>query len=256
MSLSLCPCGSGQLYEECCYKQIGPDGSPLFFKGAFSGDAEGNWHPIPNVRFAAIISGESADKYRAYAKELVFKSKLNEKHHKDFVNAYGLFFHSYEKLLEILGESSGKGVSFRMDTIEARVQWKQYLINGRILIDFIGLHSRGALGLNQKIGGLNKQKFDSLIGVLEKQGEKDKRFLEIKTRIESLKDAILDFIDLRNKEKSEDTIVEFPTVDYEYGIVDGGEAKMEGRTFKMIDFIRSSYESIRELAIILLDISV
>lgn len=254
MSLPLCPCGSGVLYEECCYKKKGADGEPLFFKGCMSGDIDGSWHPIPNVRLAAIVSGESADKYRAYAKGLISKSKLNEKHHKDFINAYGLFFHSYEKLLEVLGESSGKGVSFRMDTIEARIQWKQYLINGRIFIDFIGLHSRGALGLNQKIGGLNRKKFDSLLGILKKQGEKDKRFLEIKTRLEILKDAVLDFIDLRNKEKSEDTIIEFPTVDYEYGIVDGGKVKMEEKTFKMIDFIKSSYESVRELAIILLDI--
>lgn len=255
MGLALCPCGSGVVYEECCYKINGVDGSPLFFKGAMSGDVDGSWHPLPNVRFAAIIVGEAGDKYRDYAKELVSKSKLAEKHHKDFVNVYGLFYHSYEQLLKGLSENSGKGVSFQMDTIEARANWKQFLLNGRILIDFVGLYSRGALGLNQKIGGLNRKKFASLLTILEKQGGKDKRLLEVKKKLESLGYIILDFIDIRDEEKSNDTIVKFPTVDYEYGITDEGEIKLKTKSYKMLSFVEYSYNAIRDLTCILFSIS-
>jgi len=256
LSLPLCPCGSGELYEECCYKKKGVNGEPLFFKGAMTSDDAGvNWHPIPNSRFAAIIVGQAVDKYRKYAKELVVKSKLPERHHNNFINLYGEFFHSYEQLIKSLRVSSGKGVSFQMDTIEVRARWKEFLFNGRILLDFIGLHSREALGLDQKIGGLNEKKIDSLLTILDKQSTKDKKFLEIKAELEPLRSDIINFIDFRNAEKLfKDTIVEFPAIDDEYGLVKDGKISLNGNIFGMIEFIEESYGSIYKLTLILLGI--
>jgi len=254
--LPLCPCGSGKLYEECCYKKKGADGEPLFFKGAFTSSDGNIWHPIPNVRFPAIIAGQAIDKHREYAKDLVAKSTLPERFHEKFMNSYGLFYRSFEQLLKACQTPSGKGVSFQMDTIDVRKCWKEYLLHGRILLDFIGLHSRTTLGLNQKIGGLNKEKFESLLTTLEKLGARDKKFLDIKAELEPLRNDIINFIGFRNKEKvPQDTIVEFPVIDNEYGLVKDGKVGLNGDTFDMIKFIKKSYDSIYKLTLILLGIS-
>ncbi len=254
--LPLCPCGSGNLYEECCYKKKGADGEPLFYKGAGTSSDGGNtWHPIPNVRFAAIIVGQAIDKYREYAKELLTKSTLFERHHKDFINSYGLFYQSYEQLLKTFETPSGKGVSFQTDTIEMRKYWKDFLFHGRILLDFIGLHSREALGLNRDIGGLNKKKFELLLTTLKELGARDNKFLEVKAELELLRNDIIIFIGFRDKEKlSQDTIVEFPAIDDECGLVKDGKVSLNGDTFDMIKFIKNSYESIYKLTLILLGI--
>jgi len=123
--LPLCPCGSGKLYEECCYKKKGPDGEPLFFKGAEVYDGK-TYHPIPNVRFAVIIGSQTIDKYREYAKEIVIKSTLPARHHEAFINCYGLFYQSYEQLIKTLEAPSGKGASFQTDSIESRRYWKDF----------------------------------------------------------------------------------------------------------------------------------
>jgi hypothetical protein len=252
-SLPLCPCGSGKLYEECCYKKKGADGKPLFFKGAFKSSDGKVWHPIPNVRFAATIVGQAIDKYREYAKDLVTKSTLSERHHEDFINLFGLFYQSYEQLLKTFEMPSGKGVSFQMDTIEVRKYWKEFLFNGRILLDFVGLHSRATLGLNQAIGGLNEKKFELLLNTLNELGTRDKIFIEIKAELEPLRKDIIIFIGFRDKEKRpQDTIVEFPAIDDEHGLVKDGKVSLNGETFDMIKFIKKSYESIYKLTLILL----
>ena len=252
--LPLCPCGSGKLYEECCYKKKGVDGEPLFFKGASTSSDGKTWHPIPNIRLAATIVGQAIDKYREYAKGLVTKSTLAERHHEAFVNYYGLFYQSYEQLLKTLETPSGKGVSFQTDTIEARRCWKDFLLHGRILLDFIGLHSREALGLNQDIGGLNKKKFKTLLNTLNKLGARDNIFLEIKSELELLQNDIIIFIGFRDKEKNQDTIVEFPAIDDKYGLVKDGKVNLNGKTFDMINFIKNSYDSIYKLTVILLGV--
>ena len=254
--LPLCPCGSGKLYEECCYKKKGADGEPLFFKGAFKSSDGNIWHPIPNVRFSAIIVGQEKDKYREYAKELLTNSNLPRRHHEDFINLYGLFYKSYEQLLKKLGTPSGKGVSFQTDTIEVRELWKDFLFNGRIFLDFIGLHSRETLGLSQGIGGLNEKRFELLLTTLEKLGDRDKKFLDIRAELKPLRNDIILFIGFRDKEKTpQDTIVEFPAIDSDYGLVKDGKVSLNGNNFDMIKFIKKSHESIHKLTLILLSIS-
>lgn len=255
MELPLCPCGSNKAYEDCCFKKRDANGEPLFYKGAMFGDSRGNWHPIPNKRFAAIIVGQSIDKYRTYAKDLVIKSKLPGALHTDFINHYGIFYQSYEQLLNSLTASHGKGVSFQMDTVEARKNWRDFLLNGRILLDFLGLQCKKTLGLNQDIGGLNKRKFDSLLATLKKQGSKDKHFLEIKSKLELLKEDAVRFIAFRDREKvAGDTIQEFPSTDDEFGIVKGGVIRLDACNYDMIEFIKGSYEVIFKITLILLAI--
>jgi len=255
INLPICPCGSGKIYEECCYKKKDPNGKPLFFRGAISGDSKGNWHPIPNARLKVILVTQGVDKYRDFAKDLIIKSKLPAKHHKDFINNYGLFYQSYEQLLESLVKPSGEGASFQTDSIEVRTHWKSFLLKGRILIDFIGLHSKEVFGLTQDIGGLNEKKFVLLMTILEKQGIKDKKFLDLKTKLMPLRMNILRFIDFRDEEKKpRDTIKEFPVIDCEYGVVNGGIISLNGTNFNMIDFVKYSYDSIYKLTLILLGV--
>jgi len=221
----------------------------------FSSDSGSNWHPIPNKRFAAIIVGQSIDKYRTYAEDLVIKSKLPEALHTDFINHYGIFYQSYEQLLNSLTASHGKGVSFQTDTVEARKNWRDYLLNGRILLDFLGLQCNKTLGLNQDIGGLNKKKFSLLLATLEKQGASDKHYLEIKSKLESLREDAVRFIGFRDREKvAGDTIAEFPSIDDEFGVVMGGVIRLDACNYDMIEFIKDSYEVIFKIILILLAI--
>ena len=255
MALPLCPCGSEKLYEECCYKKKDSSGKPLFFRGAMSGDAQGNWHPLPNIKFKVILVTQAVDKYRDFAKELAIKSNLPEKYHKDFINDFGLFYQSYEHLLESLEKPGGEGASFQTDSIEVRKYWRDLLFNGRVLIDFVGLHSKEALSLPQEIGGLNKKKFTLLLTFIAKQSVTNKRFLGVKGRLEPLKTDVLRFIDFRDREKtSGNTITEFPVIDSEYGIVEGGKISLEDACYNMVEFVKSSYNSIYKLTLILLGI--
>ena len=255
MILPICPCGSGKIYKECCYNKKGLDGKLLFFRGAMIGDTEGKWHPLPNVRIPVIIGTQAIDKYRDFAKDLVIKSKLPKEHHKDFINYYGLFYQSYEQLLKTLVKPGGEGASFQTDSINARNYWKNFLFNGRVLLDFIGLHCREVLGLNQKVGGLDKKKFISLLAILEKQGAKDRKFLDIRNKLKLFITNILQFIDFRNEEKKPgDTIIEFPAIDSELGVVKDGKISLNGENLNMIEFIKNSYDSIYKLTLILLDI--
>lgn len=154
-----------------------------------------------------------------------------------------------------LTASHGKGVSFQMDTVEARKNWRDFLLNGRILLDFLGLQCKKTLGLNQDIGGLNKRKFDSLLATLKKQGSKDKHFLEIKSKLELLKEDAVRFIAFRDREKvAGDTIQEFPSTDDEFGIVKGGVIRLDACNYDMIEFIKGSYEVIFKITLILLAI--
>jgi len=255
MSLPLCPCNSGKLYEECCYRKKDSSGKPLFFKGAMTGDSKGNWHPFPNIRLAVIIGTQAIDRYRDFATKLVTKSRLPGKHHKDFVNNYALFYQAYDDLMKSLEKTGGEGVAFQTDSIESRAKWKNFLLTGRILLDFIGLHSRESLNLDQDIGGLNKKKFNLLITTLEKLGKKDKKFLGLINRLIPLREDVLRFIDFRDEEKKpKDTIIEFPSVDSEYGIVRDGKVSLKGINFDMIQFIKNSYETIYKLNLIVLDV--
>ncbi len=256
MSLPLCPCGLGKFYEDCCYKIKGKDGEPLFFKGSAVGDNQGNWHPLPNVRLDVILVGKTDDKYRDFARNLANKSSLKEEHHNDFIDAFAMFFYSYEELLLSLKKPHGKGVTFQMDSLEVRHHWKQFLFNGRVLIDFIGLYCRSTLNLNQEVGGLNSTKFESLLKILQKQGQRDAKLLAIAESIKAYKADVLKFIAMRDREKSNaDTIAKFPAIDSELGMKNDGELNLNGEITPMIKFIENSFESILSFTKILLDIS-
>ncbi len=79
--------------------------------------------------------------------------------------------------------------------------------------------------------------------------------MDIKNKLIPLREDTLRFIDFRDTEKKpHDTILEFPTIDREYGIVDGGKISLKGKNFNMIEFIKNSYTSIYKLTLILLGI--
>lgn len=251
-NLPLCPCGSGKLYEECCYTKKGIDGEPLFFNGALFNDGE-KWHPIPNIRFEMTVIGEILDKYREKAIDLLSHSTLNTKYHKSFVDSFGVFYQSYENLLNAIERPGGKGAYFQMDSVEIRKCWQDYLFHGRILLDFLGLHCRSTLLLKQDIGGLNKKKYDLLLKTLEKLGEKEQRYYQIKSLLDSVKENIITFIEFRDKEKLfQNTITSFPVIDMDKGLIKDGIIVLHGFNYDMVKFIRNSYASIYNLTKVLL----
>jgi len=255
MSLPLCPCNSGKLYEECCYKIIGTDGERLFFKGAMSSADGKSWHPMPNIKMRVIVGITTTDKFREYAKNLVEKSNLKPSYHLDFINFFAPFFSAYQKLDICLHKSHGKGATFRADTLEVRELWKQYLFNGRSLLDFLGLHCSSTLGLKQRLDGLNSKKLDSLSKILIRQGATDVKFLKIEKEIVNLKCIIVDFIGIRNREKIQgDTILQFPSIAEFNKLIKDGEVQTNEKKLPMIKFIKDSFHSILQLTKILLNI--
>ncbi len=249
MDLPLCPCGSKEPYEECCFLKKDENGNPLFYKGnCFSNDGK-NWHPRPNVRLAATIVTIAADKYREYASKIASESKLTQEHHEKFINLYGIFYKSYDQLLESLKKTGGTGVAFETDSIESRKYWKDFLFNGRVLIHFLGKRARETLDLKREIGSLNDESYDNLLVALD-----EVKKLDIKIEIEKIKEKVLTFVNLRDKEKLfKDAIKTFPAIDIELGVIRDGKIFFNNKEFKMIKFIEDSYQAIEKLAVILLN---
>lgn len=247
MSLPLCPCQSGKPYEECCFKIKGEDGEPLYFKGSSFAGTDDIWHPEPLVRIWARMQVKTVDKYRERGESLATRSRLAAKHHEKFINAWGLFQNAHEKLMEQLLASGGKGVSFQVDSLDARERWRNFLFNGRTLLDFAGLHARGIL-INQDLGGLNARSFDSLLIHLTNEGASNPDQLAVKGRLEILKDTIVFFIDVRDKEKAEgNTLLSFPSI-FEGQVEADGEVSGKTGTKPLLQFIQESAAAIETLA--------
>lgn len=252
MDLELCPCGSGTPYKDCHYLVLDDKGKPMYYHGQNRGDADGNWFPVPSVRLAATLAVKATDKFEDEARALVSTLRLNLQHHDDFTKKYAMFLRAHADLLKILTMEHGEGVSFQMDSLEARESWSHFLMVGRILIDFLGLYCTGPLGLKQKVGGLNREKFESLLKILEHQGRTEPHLLIVKSKLEILKSDVLDFIAMRNREKTHgDTIIEFPAVS-DWGITGGGKVADGEREWVMLEFIENSLSKIQELTNLLL----
>jgi hypothetical protein len=193
---------------------------------------------------------KAIDKYRAHAADIVAKSKLNEKHREKFINLYGVFYKSYDQLLESLRKTGGKGVAFETDSVESRKHWKDFFFHGRILIHFLGERAKETLDLKREIGSLNDRGYNNLLVALDEVKKQD-----IRAEVEKIKDKILTFIDFRDKEKLfKDTIISFPATDSEFGVIKDGEISLDGKNFGMISFVNDSYKNIEELITILLQI--
>ena len=253
-SFPTCPCGSGKSYEECCYRTKGPDGQPLFFRGAFkSNDSGKTWHPIPNAALSVIVVGRGQDIHRKRATLLLETSALPIHLHQKFSDLYAVFYQSHEELLRSLLTPKGTNVAFQIDTTTGRRLWKDFLFQGRILIDFLGLHSRQTLNLKADVGGLNARTFKLILATLRELGAMDDKYLQIEAQLLPLLQDILDFIDVRDKEKTPyDTIIEFPAIDHQGRVIMDGKIHLNDRITDMLDFINRSVESIDRLTPILL----
>jgi hypothetical protein len=252
--LPLCPCGSGKLYEECCYKKTGNDGQPLFFKGAITSNDGGiSWHPIPNVALKAVIVGRDINPHRDRATGLLKGSKLGVKHHQQFIDLYANFHKAYVQLLDSIFTPRGTNVSFQIDTTEGRKLWADFLYHGRILLDFVGLHSRENLNLKRDIGGLNAKKFDLIVSTLGDLATYNAQYNEAKAQLQIIRQDIIDFIELRNREKiTHDTILSFPAIDSQGNIVIEGKIRLGSKIFEMVSFVKKSLDFIDKLVSILL----
>ena len=249
-----CPCGSGKSYEGCCFKKKGPDGQPLFFRGAItSNDAGKTSHPIPNAALSVVLAGRGQDKHRERATLLLQTSALPTHLHQKFSDLYAVFYQSHEELLRSLRIPQGTNVAFQIDTTTGRRLWKDFLFHGRILLDFLGFHSRQTLNLKADIGGLNSRTYKLILTTLRQLGAKDNKYLRIEAQLLPLQQDILDFIDVRDKEKTPyDTIIEFPAIDHQGRVVMNGKIRLNDRIMDVLDFINRSVESIDKLTPILL----
>jgi hypothetical protein len=211
---------------------------------------------MPNIQIAMTLGVKVNDKFREHAESIVKRSKLPQERYTDFVNAFALFLASYSGFIQEVSKPHGTGASFSVDSIEGRETWRKFLVNGRILIDFIGRHTCAALNLKQPLGKtFNLDSIDSLIKILGNEGRKRPELLLIKDKLLQIRPSLKTFIDLRNLEKfSGDTIVEFPAV-HEKGITKDGVVRTQEATYPMVHTAESAYKAICLLVDLLLGIS-
>jgi hypothetical protein len=254
IDLPKCPCGSDKFYEDCCYKKFGSDGKRLFFYGQMSGNANGNWHPIPNSRLKVIIGTITVDPAREFASKIANESRLNVKNRKKLINVLSLFSDSYKKFIDESKKSGGEGVSFQIDSLAVRSYWRAFLINGRILLHFLGEHSRETLGLKQEVGSLNKKTLENFLRLLKETEAINHNLQEVREFVEKVQKEIVDFVALRDEEKrpGNSTIDVFPTINPEGGLERDGKVGYSGNKFNMIAFVKKSYDDIIQLTKLLM----
>jgi hypothetical protein len=154
MKLPLCPCKSGKLYEECCWNKKDTTGKRKYDQGLMTQDSKGVWHPIPNASLKMVIHGKTVDEHEKYGSSLTQNLNLSDKQKSKLSKNLSTFRRAYLKLSNYLQTPQGSNVSFCTDSTGL---WRDYLINGRILLDLLGHYSDLLLNFKQKIGGLNKK---------------------------------------------------------------------------------------------------
>jgi hypothetical protein len=245
-----CPCGSEKPYEECCYLIVNSAGNHKYHNGA-SSFSNGQWHPLPLVRFAAILGVKENDRIEERSRTLLQNVKLDSQKKEKIIIELTIFEKSFLDLIGELQSKTAKNISVITESIEIRKLWRNYLINGRELLNKTGYYSNVVLKLKNELGGLNKKSIKHLIDQLT--DDKPKNFLKKNEKL------LIDFITIRDIEKSNhSTVSEFPIVSPEGKIIGG---KIGGRkenisiNYEFSDFLVNSHNLIIETSKLLLGIN-
>lgn len=211
--------------------------------------ADGTWERRPgrlafSLSLKSLGPAESAaiDLLRTNQRLLGVKREALERRLACWIQAYG-------DLSEYLTSPLGD-IPIQSDSAEVRNLWHTYLLTGRELIDELGSVIHICFGLSQGLRGLNAQKFTSLRTMISQVSGRVSGLAPLTECLDDYEDLLVDFIDLRNRDKTKgDTVQEFPWIS-ERGVATGGVVGIPGtiRTFDFVAFFEKSHSGLLDFA--------
>lgn len=197
---------------------------------------DGKWKKEPG-RLKIAFHTKKVSESEIEAEKIVKTTALGEYQRKKIVTSLAKFIEAYDQLQPFIHTNKGN-VPVAEDSIELRNNWHSYLFKGRELIDEVGSVINVCFGLKQKVSGLNEKKFKSLKNIVT-QAMRKKDFSLLLEIINENEENIVQFVNLRNREKSHaDTLIDPPVISEE-GIPSGGSIK--GINISFSDYIQQSY---------------
>jgi hypothetical protein len=181
------------------------------------------------------------------ASEIVKNPNLSDNHKASLVARMSQFFDAAIKLSNYIHIPSGN-IDVSVDSVELRNLWHLYLMRGRQLINDIGGSIGICFGLKQRINGLNRKKFEKLENVLQNEKRKRADLQQLIDYIEVCKGGLIEFTDLRNRDKEHnDTLIDPPTVS-PLGIPTGGKIvnRSNNKVYIFVEYFHSSFTMIKE----------
>jgi hypothetical protein len=201
---------------------------------------DGEWIKRPG-RLKVAFHTKSITKSDQVAEEIVRNCRLGSNLKSKIISSVAKFDNAYMLLNDYLHVSKGN-IPVAEDSIELKNKWHSYLFKGRELIDEIGSVVNVCFGLNQKITGLNEKKFSSLRNIVIQAMRKKEGLGVLLQIIDENKDDIIEFINLRNREKIKgDTLLKPPMIS-ETGVPSGGKLKDINVSF--VEYVQLSYSNI------------
>ncbi len=183
------------------------------------------------------------------AEEIVKNCHLSDRQKAYLVNRISQFIAVYVQLYAHIHTPVGN-VDIAEDSVELRNLWHLYLLRGRELIDEVGKKIRTCFGLKQHVNGLSSAKFVSWENILRQEMRKRDDLSELVENLEKYREALIEFIELRNRDKkASDTLLEPPYISPS-GIPRGGKVtnRETNREFDFVEYFHTSFKSIMQFA--------
>jgi hypothetical protein len=205
---------------------------------------DGIWEKRPG-RLMVAFGVKSISQSDKAAEEIVKNSNLEEKQRAHIVTRLAQFIETYLQLEEHLHKPLGN-IPISDDSVEFRNLWHLYLLRGRELLDETGRKIKVCFDLKQGINGLNAKKFVSLLGVLEQEARKREELRELIIRVQQYSTGLIEFIDLRDRDKTHNDTIEQPPYIYPDGQPRGGKLLngTANRQYEFVEYLGNSYRII------------
>lgn len=234
--------------------RITEDGKIIVADYHFQMDADGGWQKDkrpgrPKIAFHL----KSVYGSRKVASSIVTNPNLSAYQKAAMADRISQFVHSYTKLSQHLQTPVGN-VEIRDDSDELRNLWHLYLQRGRQLIDQIGKNVHVCFGLKQRLKGLNVQGLSKLEEFLRQQMKQGPELESLTKQIARLRSGLIEFVELRNREKVDnDTLVDPPAVSPD-GIPMGGAIfnRKNNKHYHFVNYFQNSFNLIMLFARIIL----
>jgi len=185
-------------------------------------DNQGDWHRRPGRLKISLhtLSESSSDRL---ARDIVQNPNLSTKEKNKVIALLSQFIHAYEELNHQIHIPLGN-VPVSQESTRLRNLWHLYLLRGRELLDGVGYRANKCLFLKQKVTGLNTKKFESLCRILEGEivNHQRRELEEILSAMRRYKQDILEFIGLRDRDKTCNDTLERPPCISPEGVPHGG----------------------------------
>lgn len=179
------------------------------------------------------------------ARDIVKNKRIGKIQKAKLTTKIAQFVSAYDELNTYLHTSKGN-VPVSEDSIELKNKWHSYLFNGRELLDELGKVIHISFDLKQNVAGLNKKKIESLKKNVTQAMRKKDGLAPLLEVINEFELTILEFIALRNFEKTNGNSIVEPPMISENGFPSGGSLNDIEKSFS--EYYKFSYNSILNLS--------